>query len=57
MSEYFYLEQWYRWLRENFKFIVVGILLLLLIVGCCCITGANMTTEGRVGKSSEGAER
>jgi len=51
MSEYFYLEQWYRWLRENLQFILMGILLLLFVIGYCCscyIAGAN---------ANEGAER
>jgi len=55
MSEYWISESGYNWLRENFKFIIVGLLLLLFAIGCyySCIAGASMATEGRVGKPME----
>ena len=36
MSEYFYLEQWYRWLRDVFPLIAIGFVLVMITV-CCCI--------------------
>ena len=52
MSEYWITESGYNWLRENLKFIVVGIMLLLFVFVCCCIAGLGMTTKSPVGKSS-----
>ena len=44
MSEYFYLEQWYRWLRDMFPLIVIGFVLVMIAV-CCCIAGVDVIEE------------
>jgi len=38
-SEYFYLEQWYRWLRDVFPLIVIG---FVLFISALCCAGSIM---------------
>lgn len=45
MSEYFYQEQAYNWLREYLPNILIGILLLFFVIGCCFIVGASLVSE------------
>lgn len=46
-SEYFYLEQWYRWLSSVFPLVVIGF--VLVMIALCCIgsivTEANKEAE------------
>jgi len=44
MSEYWISESFYNWLRENLKFVLVGIVILLLVISCC-IMGASKEAE------------
>jgi hypothetical protein len=43
MNEYFYLEQWYRWLRDIFPLIVIGFVLVVMALCCCFSIGTNVS--------------
>lgn len=49
--EYFYLEQWYRWLRDAIPFIVVG--LVLVMMALCCCAGIMLPESRKEGMNND----
>ena len=47
--EYFYLEQWYRWLREFLPIIFIG--LVFVVLALCCIGSIMFESEKGIEKS------
>ena len=46
--EYFYLEQWYRWLREVLPIVLIGFVLVVLALCCCVGVGSLPGKEAEV---------